>query len=271
MFRSFRDTRRLHHAARVLARHDALVPREYAERAPFPLRIAQYFFGGPRKADADVAPGVRLARALESLGPAYIKLGQMLATRPDLIGEDIAGALEACRIACRRFPRTLRGAQSKRNWAGRSTKCSRSFGEPSPPRPSRRCIAPITAEEEPRSVAVKVLRPGIEWNSRATCPPSRSRRAWPKESPAKRGGCAWWRCRHLAASVALELDLRMEAAAASELAELTASDRDFRVPSVDWPRTAGRVLTTEWIDGTPCAIPKRWPKRVTIPNASRCW
>ena len=59
----------------------------------------------------------------------------------------------------------------------------------------------------------------------------------------------------LAASVALELDLRMEAAAASELAELTVNDRDFRVPAVDWPRTAGRVLTTEWIDGTPVRNP----------------
>ena len=66
MFRSVRDTRRLLHAARVLARHDALVPREYAERTPFPLKVAQFFFGGPRKADIDVPPGVRLARALES-------------------------------------------------------------------------------------------------------------------------------------------------------------------------------------------------------------
>jgi ubiquinone biosynthesis protein len=55
----------------------------------------------------------------------------------------------------------------------------------------------------------------------------------------------------LAASVALELDLRMEAAAASELYERTSGDTEFRVPHVDWTRTATRVLTSEWIDGTP--------------------
>jgi ubiquinone biosynthesis protein len=54
----------------------------------------------------------------------------------------------------------------------------------------------------------------------------------------------------LAASVALELDLRMEAAAASELNERTRADMDFRVPHVDWTRTGTSVLTTEWIDGT---------------------
>jgi ubiquinone biosynthesis protein len=59
----------------------------------------------------------------------------------------------------------------------------------------------------------------------------------------------------LAASVALELDLRMEAAAASELAEDTKADGDFRVPAIDWDRTSGRVLTTEWIDGTPVRNP----------------
>src|SRR5262249_8907629 len=54
----------------------------------------------------------------------------------------------------------------------------------------------------------------------------------------------------LAISVALELDLRMEGAAASELAERTKGDADFRVPAVDWNRTSERVLTTEWIRGT---------------------
>ena len=55
----------------------------------------------------------------------------------------------------------------------------------------------------------------------------------------------------LAKSVTIEMDLRMEAAAISEMAENTAEDEDFRVPTVDWSRSARRVLTMEWIDGTP--------------------
>ena len=74
----------------------------------------------------------------------------------------------------------------------------------------------------------------------------------------------------LAQSVALELDLRMEAAAASELAERTDADGDFRVPDVDWQRTAARVLTTEWIEGTPLRDPHvleaagHDPKRIAV-------
>ena len=52
-----------------------------------------------------------------------------------------------------------------------------------------------------------------------------------------------------AETVRQEMDLRLEAAAASELAENFAGDPDFRVPEVDWPRTAQRVLTTARIDG----------------------
>ncbi len=55
----------------------------------------------------------------------------------------------------------------------------------------------------------------------------------------------------LAASVAIELDLRMEAAAAAELANNMREEKDFRVPAVDWSRTAARTLTTEWVKGTP--------------------
>src|ERR1700756_4650633 len=52
-------------------------------------------------------------------------------------------------------------------------------------------------------------------------------------------------------SVAIEMDLRLEAAALSEMAENTGDDPDFRVPKVDWDRTAHNVLTMEWIDGIP--------------------
>ncbi len=55
----------------------------------------------------------------------------------------------------------------------------------------------------------------------------------------------------------LELDLRMEAAAVAEMAANTARDPGFRVPAVDWERTARRVLTTEWIDAVPLSQPER--------------
>src|SRR5437016_3740221 len=89
MLRGFRDIARLCHAARVLARHDALIPRELAASKP---------------AEASLSPGARLAGALESLGPAYIKLGQLLATRPDVIGDETARALAALQDRLPPFP-----------------------------------------------------------------------------------------------------------------------------------------------------------------------
>jgi ubiquinone biosynthesis protein len=50
-------------------------------------------------------------------------------------------------------------------------------------------------------------------------------------------------------SVAMEMDLRLEAAALSEMAENIRNDPDFRVPAVDWDRTTHNVLTMEWVDG----------------------
>src|ERR1700743_1882098 len=84
---------RLWHAARVLARHDALLPVEYRDRLPRGARIARLLLGRSMKPNV-TPPATRLAQALGSLGPAYIKLGQMLATRPDIVGAPIAGALQ---------------------------------------------------------------------------------------------------------------------------------------------------------------------------------
>jgi ubiquinone biosynthesis protein len=113
-----------------------------------------------------------------------------------------------------------------------------------------------TTDEEPRRVAVKVLRPGIE----AQFARDLSVFAFTARM-AERFSAEARRLRFvavvdtLAVSVAMELDLRMEGAAASELAENMRDDKDFRVPTIDWTRTASRVLTTEWIDGVPIRDP----------------
>src|SRR5262249_40128923 len=100
--------------------------------------------------------------------------------------------------------------------------------------------------------AVKVLRPGIEAlfqrDLEALTLFARLAEAFSGEARRLRFMAL---VETLKASVALELDLRMEAAAASELYDRTRADAEFRVPHVDWTRTSGRVLTSEWIDGIP--------------------
>jgi ubiquinone biosynthesis protein len=105
-------------------------------------------------------------------------------------------------------------------------------------------------------VAVKVLRPGIEKlfarDLRAVSLFAQVAERLSSEARRLRFVAL---VETLSASVTLELDLRMEAAAASELYDRTRGDAEFRVPHVDWARTSGRVLTSEWIQGTPIRDP----------------
>jgi ubiquinone biosynthesis protein len=103
-------------------------------------------------------------------------------------------------------------------------------------------------------VAVKVLRPGIERRFKidlsAFAFAARNAEGFSSEAQRLR---LMEIVATLARSVALEMDLRLEAAALSEMADNTKGDPDFRVPSVDWNRTAKDVLTLEWIEGTSLA------------------
>ena len=117
-----------------------------------------------------------------------------------------------------------------------------------PPR-SRRCIAP---EADGQTVAVKVLRPGIERRFKSDLDT-----LYFAARTAERHSAEARRLRMievvdtLARSVTIEMDLRLEAAAIAEMRDNVKDDPDFRVPTVDWERTARGVLTLEWIDGTP--------------------
>jgi ubiquinone biosynthesis protein len=194
--------------------------------------------------------GARLARALERLGPAYIKLGQMLATRPDIVGAPVASALEHLQDRLPPFPESQARAVIAQSLGRPLTALFAELG----PAVAAASIAQVHRGRtgEGAEVAVKVLRPRIEarFGRDLAALDLFARMAETVSAEARR-----LRFRAikdtLAASVALELDLRMEAAAASELYERTKADADFRVPHVDWSRSAARVLTTEWIDGTP--------------------
>jgi len=253
---TLRNIGRLFHAARILARHDALIPREYTDKAPPALKFARIFFGRARTEDTASSAGTRLALALESLGPAYIKLGQVLATRPDVIGGDTAKALETLQDRLAPFATETAKAEIEKAFDCPLDRLFLSFDAPVAAASIAQVHFAETTDEPPRRVAVKVLRPGVEQEFARDLSAFAFAARW-----AERFSAEARRLRlvalvdTLAASVALELDLRMEAAAASELAERTKGDQGFRVPDVDWQRTAGHVLTTEWIDGTPVRDP----------------
>jgi ubiquinone biosynthesis protein len=252
MFRDLGTMARLFGIARVLAAHDALVPREYAQRAPRSLRLFARLFRRRDLASAGLAPGARLAKALEHMGPSAIKLGQLLATRADLLGPEIARGLETLQDRLPPFSESAARAIAQAELGRPVEELFSAFGPPVAAASIAQVHRALTSDDPPRAVAVKILRPGIENEFARDFESFRfaARMAERFSAEARRLRLVAL-VETLAASVAIELDLRMEAAAASELAENTRADENFRVPVLDWSRTAARILTSEWIDGTP--------------------
>ncbi|GLK77606.1 putative protein kinase UbiB [Methylopila jiangsuensis] len=195
--------------------------------------------------------GVGLARALQRLGPSYVKLGQFLATRPDVVGVRTARDLERLQDNVDPFPREIAEAAVAEALGAPVSELFVSFGEP--------VAAASIAQVHPavvrdalgeRRVAVKVLRPGVPRRfARDLKAFYASARLIERLVPKTRRLKPVTVVETLARSVAMEMDLRLEAAALSEIAENTAADPAFRVPAVDWERTARGALTMEWIDG----------------------
>jgi ubiquinone biosynthesis protein len=217
---------------------------------PAPLRAGTWIlFGGAKKAYAGMPPGERLAAAFQQIGPSAIKLGQLLATRPDVLGPDITRGLEALQDRLPPFAEE----EARRAIAADLGKPVEAMFTQLGPAVAAASIAQVhkAATTDGVTVAVKVLRPGIDVEFARDFDAFRFAAAL-----AERFSAEARRLRlialveTLAASVAIELDLRMEAAAAVELAHNMREDKDFRVPAVDWSRTAGRTLTTEWVKGT---------------------
>jgi ubiquinone biosynthesis protein len=192
----------------------------------------------------------RLSIALTALGPTYVKLGQFLATRRDVVGVALARDLESLQDRMAPFPQQQAQATVAAALGCRLEDVFAVFGPPV----AAASIAQVHRAELAggRVVAVKVLRPGVEQRFKTDLAAffwvARTAEEWSSEARRLRLTEV---VQTLARSVTIEMDLRLEAAALSEMAENTKDDPDFRVPAVDWDRTARDVLTLEWIDGTP--------------------
>jgi ubiquinone biosynthesis protein len=197
--------------------------------------------------------GPRLSLALTKLGPAYLKLGQFLATRPDVVGVAMARNLESLQDRLPPFSQSEADAVIA---ASLERPVSAAFVSLSAPVAAASIAQVHRGETEVdgvrKKVAVKVLRPNVG---------ARFRRDLSDfffvADKAEQYSAEARRLRlvevinTMSRTVAMEMDLRLEAAAASEMAENTKDDPDFRVPTVDWDRTTHNVLTMEWIDGIP--------------------
>ena len=240
---------RLARAGLVFAREGvfALVdPAQLPPPARLGLRAARLI-----ERPASTIASNRLAAALTRLGPTYVKLGQFLATRPDVVGVVLARDLESLQDRMAPFPQAEAERMIEAAFERPLTETFAVFGPPV----AAASIAQVHRAEvatPPQAVAVKVLRPGIEHRCKVDLAAFAfvARHAENLSAEARRLRLIEV-VETLRRSVTIEMDLRLEAAALSEMAENTRQDPDFRVPGVDWNRTARDVLTLEWIDATP--------------------
>jgi ubiquinone biosynthesis protein len=195
----------------------------------------------------------RIAAALTRLGPAYVKLGQFLATRPDVVGVALARELETLQDKMPPFAQVQAERAVETALGKPPADLFASFGAPVAAASIAQVHrAAVATGGGSRAVAVKVLRPGIERRFKVDLDAfTFAARSAEKISAEARRLRLVEVVETLRRTVAIEMDLRFEAAALSEMAENTKNDPDFRVPAVDWDRTARDVLTLEWIEATP--------------------
>ncbi len=222
-----------------------------AFKAPPSLRLVARILGWPFKplglaGDPAMPPATR---ALTALGPAYIKFGQILSTRPDVVGAELAHQLKVLQDKLPPFPRDEAIATIEEELGLPVATLFSEFSEPV----AAASIAQVHRARIAGSgeqVAVKVLRPGIEKAFRKDIDAFYlAARMVELLSPASRRLRPTDVIAHFEGVVMGELDFRLESSAAAEFAASTAKDGGFQVPRVHWFLTARRVMTLGWAEG----------------------
>ena len=219
--------------------------------APRPLRAAARVLGWPFKwlglrGDPELPP---ITRAITALGPSYIKFGQILSTRPDFVGLDLAQQLRVLQDRLPPFPTETARKMIEADLSAGLGNVFSEFSEPV----AAASIAQVhraRLASTGQDVAVKVLRPGIERAFRKDID-AFYLAAWIIEtlSPASRRLRPRAVIAHFEDTVNRELDLRIETAAAAEFRANTENDAGFRVPAVDWTISHRNVMALEWAEG----------------------
>lgn len=247
--------RRLARAGFVLAREGVFKDID-SSLLPPELRPALALAKLIARRGASGADGI--APAIARLGPSYVKLGQFLATRSDIVGARAVRELEKLQDRAPPFPREQAVKQIEAAFGRPLGEVFAEFGEPVAAASIAQVHrAKVIDGDGLREVAVKVLRPGVARRFRRDLADMFFAAHWAERRSAEARRLKVVQVVDtLARSVKMEMDFRLEAAAASEFAERVQNDSDFHVPEVDWDRTSAEVMTLDWIAGVPLSDEK---------------
>jgi len=245
----------------ILLRYDALLPKETAHLLPPLPRLLMAVLRGLFAKKTTLRPGERYAIAFQQLGPAFIKLGQVLSTRGDIFGKAFIADLAHLKDNLPPFPREVALASVEESLGKPVDSIFSAFGEVIGSASIAQAHEAILLDG--RKVAVKILRPDIEAVIAADIAmmtlsakiiafffPSARR----LEPVAFVGA--------VAQSLLLELDLRLEASACDEIGRTINEEPWMKAPAVVWHQVSRRVLVTEWATGAPLSR----PEALTLPG-----
>jgi ubiquinone biosynthesis protein len=253
---SFGHILRLARAGFVLAREGAFVG---VDARTLPPLARPAIAGANLLARRNVIGLSGLSGAIDLLGPSYVKLGQFLATRPDVVGIKVAAELERLQDRMTPTSRAIAVAQVEAAFEAPLASIYVEFGDAVAAASIAQVHrARVRDRHGEREVAVKILRPGVERRfARDLSDMFFAAQTAENLVPSLRRLRLVEVVETLARSVRMEMDFRLEAAAAAEFAENLADDPGFRAPKIDWDRTTREILTMEWIDGVPMTDPAR--------------
>ena len=240
---------------RKLAKSDALTVAAKFNKPPLAIKmlfnLLSFSFIKNQQVNQNDSEGKRLSNSLQSMGTTFIKLGQFLATRPDIIGEELSKHLENLQDRLPPFPLSQAKEMIKKDLGEETFNSIINLSEPVAAASIAQVHkAQINDNGTIKDVAIKILRPNIKkiFNEEID---ALMLFAFSVESLIKKTKrLKLIEVVFLLKEITnLEMDLRFEAAAANEYAENTKNDVGFKVPTIYWNFTSENVMTLDWVDG----------------------
>ena len=234
-------------ALRAIISEESLIPKNNQNKVPFLFKILRLLLFAKKNKNTD------LSKTLRKLGPTWIKLGQFLSTRPDIIGRDLSDKLKNLQDKVEPFTITKAKEILQKEF---KEDCKNIFLEIMPSKTAASIAqvhkGKVKLNNEKYDVAIKILRPNIEKEIKRDLKnffvAAKLIERFSKEAKRLR---LIEIVKTLAESLSMEIDLRLEAAAQSEIRENVINDDYFNVPDVYWDLTRKNILISDWVDAIP--------------------